>query len=126
AGIAIGVAALVIAMSVVSGYETTLRQTVINIHGDLMILRRGEQFSQRREGEETIRAKLPELVAMTPFALIEALVPSQRKVSGVLLEGVDSGTANFVVNFSHLLIEGEAEIAEEDGVASALIGKGLA
>ena len=80
-GIALGVAALVIAMAVVSGYETTLRQSVVNMQGHLMILGRGGIEGDYAATESKVRDILPELQAMTPFAVVEGLIAHNKKLS---------------------------------------------
>jgi lipoprotein-releasing system permease protein len=137
-GVALAVAALVIAMAVVSGYETTLRETVIDIHGHMMILERGGLISSREESEDKIQKIVPELRAVTPFALIEGVVVHKGKMQGILLEGIHPETAPMVMNLGRIITQGKyqlvnsapaPEINSGDDEAAELplilIGKGL-
>lgn len=126
-GVALGVAALVIAMAVVSGYETTLRSTVINMQGHVVVLKHGGVEEERPEIEKAVQAAAPGLEAMTPFLVLEGLIVHQKKLSGVALEGIDSGTAGLVLSFDKMVISGDSVLAsaKNDEVPGALIGRGL-
>jgi lipoprotein-releasing system permease protein len=125
-GVALGVAALVIAMAVVSGYESTLRTTVVNMQGHVVILKHGGIESERGDLEKKVQASVHELQAMTPFLVIEGLIVHQKKLSGVALEGVDPGTVGFVLSLEHTLTEGDVRLgASTEGAPPALIGRGL-
>jgi lipoprotein-releasing system permease protein len=125
-GIALGVAALFIAMAVVSGYEKTLRETVINTQGHMMILRRGGVEADRDAIEKRIRDLLPELQAMTPLAVVEGLIVHQKKLSGIVLEGVEPGSVQFVLSLDRLLSKGKIDFSTDNENPMAVIGKGIA
>lgn len=129
-GIALGVASLVIAMAVVSGYESTLRETVINMQGHLMVLRRGGVESGRAELETRLQDLLPELRAITPFAVVEGMIVHNKTLSGVVLEGVDPGTVGMVLPLERSLSEGEMVFSSGEknsaDLPHAIIGKGIA
>ncbi len=86
-GMSLGVAALVVVMSVVSGFESTLKNAVIDVTGHILVLKRGEAL----ESMETLGPKLkkivPQAVAMTPFVHVEGIVAHKGKISSVVVEG---------------------------------------
>jgi lipoprotein-releasing system permease protein len=125
-GVALGVAALIIAMAVVSGYESTLRSTVINMQGHIILLKHGGVEAERGEIEQNVQANVPELQAMTPFLVLEGLIVHQKKLSGIVLEGVDPGTVNFVLALEKTLASGDSQLGRGNGETPiALIGRGL-
>ena len=125
AGMAIGVASLVVSMAVFSGYVTTLERTVQDAFGHLLIVKRGS--TDQGEMMNDIRRMLPNLVATTPFVSSEAILAGGGKISGVLIEGIDATTVGDVLNLGPRLIAGSMDL---DGPAAAnaraLIGKGIA
>ncbi len=138
-GVALGVASLVIAMAVVSGYESTLRMTVVNMQGHIVILKHGGIETERAEIEKKVQGAVPELQAMTPFLVLEGLIVHKKKLSGVALEGVEPGTVGLVLSLEKTLIDGDARLGLEkhSGAAgsvameasetppAALVGRGL-
>jgi lipoprotein-releasing system permease protein len=64
-GMAIGVASLVVAMAVMSGFETTLQKTVIDVSGHLLVLKRGAE--DQKQGLEQVKPLIKGFEAATPF-----------------------------------------------------------
>jgi lipoprotein-releasing system permease protein len=125
-GVALGVAALIIAMAVVSGYESTLRSTVVNMQGHIILVKHGGVESERPEIERTVQDAVPELQAMTPFLVLEGLIVHQKKLSGIVIEGVDPGTVNFVLALDKTLQSGDVRLGQtKNDLPVALIGRGL-
>ena len=126
-GIGLGVAALTIAMAVVSGYESTLRQSVVNLQGHLMVLKRGGIEDGKSEVLEQIQSALPEMKAITPFVVVEGLIAHNKKLSGVILEGFDPLTVNDVLSLKQIMSEGQMILeSNAEDAPTAVIGKGLA
>jgi lipoprotein-releasing system permease protein len=96
-GLAIGVASLTVAMAVVSGFESTLRSALIDVFGDLLVVRRGDETVTFERTREKLRDALPDLVGVTPFITLEAIVVGQGKLNGVVIQGVDPETVDNVL-----------------------------
>src|SRR5690606_12202377 len=88
-GMSLGVATLVIAMAIFSGYESTLRRSVIDAFGHMVVLKRGAGFREPKEIVDEVTALAPEVRASTPFLLLEGILAHKKRLSGVVLEGVD-------------------------------------
>lgn len=122
-GMMLGVASLVVAMSVVSGYETTLKHTVIDVVGHLLVMKRGEE--DQRAALQEIKPYVVGLKASTPFLYSEAVLAHEGQISGVIVEGVEEETVHEVLNLKGRLIAGEFDLSSKDGISGALIGKAL-
>ena len=120
-GLILSVSCLVVTMTVMSSYEATLRRTLIEYSGHLIVMK-------RKGGEKPadIFKKIKPFIfgsySYTPFTSAEALALSKGSLSGVLVEGVDVETVDQVLNLKSRLIEGKF-LKNPD---SALIGSGLA
>ncbi|MCB0362504.1 MAG: ABC transporter permease [Bdellovibrionales bacterium] len=126
-GMIIGVASLVVAMAVVSGFETTLKNSVIDSVGHVLVMKRGSPLENSDAFLEEIHKVSSHIRHETPFVYLEAVVAHNKKVSGVVVQGVDPASYQSVLRLHHRLKEGEFEFgAREDGVDGALIGRGLA
>lgn len=123
-GMIIGVASLVVAMAVVSGYETTLKRTVIDAYGHILLMKRGAADNNDSWFED-VRDKIPEMSAASPLLYLEAILAHKGKLTGVLVEGVDPVEVKKVLRLHDRLVDGEFNFEKKDGVPGALIGKGL-
>lgn len=124
-GMIIGVGSLVVAMSVISGYETTLKRSVIDITSHMMVARTSgpedpEQFKE-------LLSSISNYKSYTPYVFLEAVVAHHGKLSGVAIEGVDPATVHQVLRLKSRVLKGEMNLQSEDSSYSlALIGKGIA
>lgn len=121
-GLTLGVASLIVSMAVFSGYEKTLRNSVQNLFGHLIV------FSRGLDTENSIIEKLEEsgmsIEAKTPFLVIESVLAHKGVMNGVVLEGIDPSTIDSVVSLRDRLVEGEFNLSADQSLA--LIGKGVA
>ncbi|MCB0391252.1 MAG: ABC transporter permease [Bdellovibrionales bacterium] len=125
-GMVIGVASLVVSMAVVSGYETTLKKTLIDVVGHLIVVKRGKSIEGENEVLTQIKPMVEGYVEHTPFVVIEAVMAHNKKVGGVILEGVEPQTVSKVLSLKKRILEGQFNLGFKDDYPNALIGKGLA
>ncbi len=126
-GLALGVAALVVAMAVVSGYQSTLRRAVIDVTGHILAVGPGPLPNRGADLAQKMRPLIEDsLVAQTPFIHLEAIVAHQGQVSGVFIEGLDLDSFDQVLNLEPRLREGRFLKEAAEPVAEAMIGQGLA
>ncbi len=129
-GLAIGVASLTVAMAVVSGFEATLRSALIDVFGDILVVRRGEEPLTLERARSRLKEALPDMVGLTPFITLEAIVVGQGKLNGVVIQGVDEKSVDSVLKIRSRVIRGEFDIGhserEDAEMPRALVGKALA
>jgi lipoprotein-releasing system permease protein len=124
---ALGVACLVIAMAIVSGYESTLKNALIDSFGHLVLVKRGEPLNDYKDVATQVQASDSRVRAITPFLFVEAIAAKSGKIQGVLLEGVDEATHAGVVNMQSRIQRGEFKFGlDEDDRPYVSIGKELA
>lgn len=123
AGIAIGVACLVVAMAVVSGYETTLKRSVIDSMGHIIVVDR------EQAGARDLVTELPQkdsrIKHVLPYAMVEGVLAHKKKVSGVLLEGVEEDSFSKVLNLEKRLVSGKIDFSISGRQSNVLIGNGI-
>lgn len=125
-GMCVGVACLTVAMAVVSGYEATLKSAIIDVFGDVQVIRRGERTQNFDAIISQIKEAAPEVQAYTPFVFIEGLVAGGGRLSGVSIQGVDAKTVERVLHVRNRVIHGEFSFEPKNGLPAALVGKALA
>lgn len=124
-GLVLGVAALVASMAVMSGFEMTLKNAMADVSGHAQIIKRSRINDDWRELEDRVRKIEPTLVSSARFVFVEAVMAHGGKISGVLIQGVDSDRLDQVLNFKNRVIAGSGTL-KGAGPNAALIGKGLA
>lgn len=131
-GIAIGVAALIIAVSVMNGYATVVKDRLLGVNAHMTVRK---AYSEPFVESGTLSARLaavPGVLNASRFAQAEGFLLSRQnddrlRRSGCVARGVTSeGVAETTV-FSDRIVEGELRLEEvERGVYSAVIGRHLA
>lgn len=125
-GLILGVAALVASMAVMSGFEATLKHAMADVSGHAQVVKRSRFPDDWQELEKRIRQAEPSLVDVARFVYIEAILAREGKISGILIQGVDSARVNNVLNFSGRIVSGSDDLTQISEIPLALIGKGLA
>jgi lipoprotein-releasing system permease protein len=112
-GVMLAVMTLNVVMSVMSGFEETLRDRLLGINAHIALVRSGEPL---REPEKILAelAKEPDIVAATPTILGQVMVTSGTRVSGVLVRGIDPDRVNGVVNIGSFVREGSLDGLRSD------------
>jgi lipoprotein-releasing system permease protein len=126
AGVALGTAALIIALAVLGGFEREITEKVIGFTSHVQIS--GFQNQPLRNHPETVRTildSIPEVKAIAPFAAREALIRSTESVDGVLLKGVEPGNDLSIVQ--KFIIAGAYDLDRSEGSLPKLVlGRKLA
>lgn len=123
-GMAIGVASLIVAMAVISGFETTLQKTMIDISGHMMVLKRGT--ADQGTALQEVKPLINGFRASTPFVFLEAVLADKGQVSGVGIEGVDLSQMSKVLMLEKRLKDGELKFDEHKGHPGVVVGQGIA
>jgi len=126
-GVALGTAALIIALSILGGFEKTITEKLIGFASHIRVQGfQGQLFDSYQSDLEKIRAGIPEVTAVTPFVGKEALIRSKTKIDGVFVNGVDVKT-DFSETKSQI-IEGNYSLSGEGAgsLNEIVIGKKLA
>ena len=113
AGLVLGVAVLVIVLSVMNGFERELRERVLGVmpHG---VLSKSSGFSDWRETAADLEQH-PEVVAIAPIEEGNVLLVGHGKVNGVGYAGIDPATEPGVSILDRYFIEGSlANLSQGD------------
>ncbi|MGD0278232.1 MAG: lipoprotein-releasing ABC transporter permease subunit [Smithella sp.] len=97
-GIFLGVAALIIVLAVMNGFEEDLRTKILGIksHIELTTDMAGSMKDYQKVGEKI--ADVEGVVASTPFIYSQAMMRSSNGVTGVVIRALDTQSAFKVIN----------------------------
>lgn len=101
-GIFLGVAALIIVLAVMNGFETDLRTKILGIKSHIELTADiGGSMKNYSRVQELI-AGTEGVVASTPFIYTQAMIRSGNSVSGVVIRGLDTQSAFKVINLGKI------------------------
>lgn len=101
-GIFLGVAALIIVLAVMNGFETDLRTKILGIKSHIELT---TDITGPMKDFEKVRERIAGLegvVASTPFIYSQAMIRSGNGVTGVIIRGLDTQSAFKVINLGKI------------------------
>ncbi|HET6513226.1 MAG TPA: ABC transporter permease [Candidatus Kapabacteria bacterium] len=126
AGVAVGVAALIITLAILAGFEKTLTENVVRYTAHARVaVYGGRPIPDFRSTEAHLRRRVPEIVEVTPFVQREAVLRSPTTVAGVLLKGITPNDTA-IVNRNTIIAGGDLTSAKGDTLQPIVLSEGLA
>ena len=93
-GVAIGVMVLNIVMSVMTGFEHELREKIVGTDSHIVInSSTGSGIFGWRETAQKIQ-QVPGVLSVSPFTYHQVLIRSESRASGLLIRGIEKGSAS--------------------------------
>ena len=101
-GVAVGVMVLIVVLSVMSGFETTLKEKLLGINAHLWVLpQRTGQLQGYRDLAGRIET-LPRVTHATPFTAHEVMLMAGGRVAGTIVRGIDADERSQTGDFARL------------------------
>lgn len=124
-GVALGVMALLVVLSVMSGFHEDLQRKILGVNAHLVVLDNKGLLSNH---EEVIR-KIKEdkgIVSASPFILGQVMVSSGSKGQGVYLRGIEPELEAATTDIAAHIKEGGLKALDtKDGIPGIIIGREL-
>ncbi len=96
-GIFLGVAALIIVLAVMNGFETDLREKILGINAHVVLMQYTGMMKDHERIKEAVE-KIDGVVASTPFIYSQAMLKNGDNVHGIVLRGLSPADAAKVIN----------------------------
>ena len=131
AGIFLGVAALIVVLAVMNGFETELRNKILGINSHIVLMKYTGSMDNYEELAETVKT-IDGVVASTPFIYGQAMVKHRERVTGIVVRGISPKDAHSVINFGTMKEGAIEDLTPEirshslPGAPGIAIGKELA
>lgn len=131
AGVMIGVAALIIVLSVMNGFETEVRSRFIGVDAHLHVRTFHDRGVENWPALEREIGPQPEIQAISPYIFNKGLVKSREATTGILVRGIDPESAVKVtdigknINYGALQL-GPVEKEDEPTLPGIVLGFNLA
>ncbi len=124
-GVALGVATLIIVISVMNGFENQLRDKILGVNAHIIVNKIGENITDIKPLISKIK-HIKGILGVTPFIYRQAMLSSGDSVSGVIVRGVDLNFDKNVTVFTKSVIKGNAYSLLNKDVNYIIIGQELA
>jgi lipoprotein-releasing system permease protein len=121
AGIFLGVAALIIVLAVMNGFENDLRNKILGINSHIVLMQHSGPTKNYQKVMTDI-ADVEGVVASTPFIYSQAMLKNGGHTSGVVLRGMSVDSAFKVINLGKMQ-EGDINFLSENHRNTLNLGK---
>ena len=125
-GITIGVAALIVVLSVFNGFGSLVTSFLMNFDPHLRVEYKIDNSKEDNEKVETILKETPDLKSFAPFVNGKVLALNSGNTQVISLKGIELKNADELYNIKDNILFGSAELNEEDDTPGILIGLRLA
>ena len=105
-GVAVGVMALIVVLSVWTGFTEGLRDQIIGINAHAVVQRYGAAVDDSPAMMDTIKS-VDGVVATTPYIYGQALISSATHSSGIAIRGIDAPSALQVLGLGQKMTDGQ-------------------
>jgi lipoprotein-releasing system permease protein len=125
-GVAVGVMALLVVLSVMSGFHEDLQRKILGVNAHMVILDyKGtmpdyQDVLKKTKGDD-------EIVSYAPFVMGQVMISYGKRAHGVFLRGVDPELEKNATDVARFMKEGRFEdLNSKDAIPGIIIGKELA
>jgi len=102
AGVAIGVMALIVVLSVMSGFDTELKSKIVNVQPHLRIEKIGGVDNPDADIAKIRQLSLDGLLTLSAYIEGQAIIRSSENATGVMVKGLDTHNEDLSIYEKHL------------------------
>ncbi|MFQ5735650.1 MAG: lipoprotein-releasing ABC transporter permease subunit [Thermodesulfobacteriota bacterium] len=134
-GVTVGVTALIIVLSVMTGFEENLKDKILGVNANVVVTGFGRGIRDYDKVAGKVR-QVPGVTGASPFTYSQAMISARGGVLGAVIRGVDLKTAGDVTVLPEKIKQGDikgidvpfkpGDAGEATGVPGIVIGKELA
>lgn len=131
AGVMIGVAALIIVLSVMNGFETEVRSRIIGFDSHIRFRSFHDRGIENYKQIQNDLKSYEHVAAISPYVYDKGLIKSGQSRDAIIIKGVDQKTVVDVSDLEKNIVWGEldldtVEVAGEKPLPGIVLGKSLA
>jgi lipoprotein-releasing system permease protein len=123
-GVAVGVAALIVVLSVMNGFEQELRSRLLNLTSHAVVTAPDGRLRDWQPVLDRVGA-MPGVAGAAPFVEVQAMLAHEGLLKGTILRGIDPAREMMVSRVGQHLVAGSLE-ALEPGSDHLVLGRLLA
>ncbi|MFZ5433218.1 MAG: ABC transporter permease [Calditrichota bacterium] len=124
-GVTIGVAALIIVLSVMNGFETEVRARILGADAHVRLTTYGDRGVRAWDEAAAIVRAIPHVIGVSPYVFEKGMLRIGNTSEGVMIRGVDATTLPQVSDLPRHIIFGSMRLQRE-GLPGIVLGRFLA
>lgn len=124
-GLTLGVATLVVVLSVMNGFERELRARILSVTSHAMLMGIHGTIDDWPKIQQAVQRE-PGVIAAAPYIEEQALVANKKRVKGVMVRGVLPEQEAHTTSLGQLLSSGSKLTDLKDGAYNVILGANLA
>jgi len=125
-GVAVGVMALLVVLSVMSGFHEDLQRKILGVNAHMVVLDYKGAMPDYQDVVKKIEGD-DEIVSYAPFVMGQVMISFGKRAHGVFLRGIDPDLEGKATDVARFMKEGKfADLKSKDGIPGIIIGKELA
>jgi lipoprotein-releasing system permease protein len=125
AGVALGVAALIVVLSVMNGLEGEVRTRLLSLSAHARVVSEHSAATAADPALEARLRSLPGVIGVAPYTDLQALAMHQPEMLPLTLRGIDPAAESQVTDLKPLLLQGRLEDLKS-GSNALILGQSLA
>jgi lipoprotein-releasing system permease protein len=125
-GVAVGVMALLVVLSVMSGFHEDLQKKILGVTAHVVVLEYTGPMEDYPEVMEKIKGE-PHVLGASPFVLGQAMISREGKAQGVFVRGIEPALESKTTRLEGYMKEGSLEdLDRQEGPPGIVLGMELA
>lgn len=125
-GVAVGVMALLVVLSVMSGFHEDLQKKILGVNAHIVVLSDKGVLDNHENVIKKLRNN-KDVISASPFVLGQVMVSFGSRGQGVYLRGIDPASEATTTDILNHIKEGNlSELDRKDGLPGIIIGRELA
>jgi lipoprotein-releasing system permease protein len=113
AGVMLGVMALIVVLSVMNGFQQTIKEKILGTQAHIHVLKATDKGMDNYEEAIKKLERIKGVVSAAPFIFSQVMLSSESGVSGVVLKGIDPDRVARVTELARNLKTGRLEDIKE-------------
>ncbi len=131
AGVTIGVAALIIVLSVMNGFETQVRDRIIGADAHIRLGTLGENGITNVDSVVQLITGLPHIAGISPYIMEKGMIREGSRTEGLIVRGIDPQTVGQVSDLPQKIAHGglhlgRTDVTGQDNLPGIVLGRYLA
>ncbi len=124
-GVAVGVMALLLVLSVMSGFHEDLQRKILGVNAHIIVLSYRGAMTDYKEVLEKVSGE-KDVVSASPFVLGQVMSSSGKRAHGVFMRGIDPSLEANTTEIAKYIKDGKLDdLKSKDGIPGIVIGKEL-
>jgi lipoprotein-releasing system permease protein len=125
-GVAVGVMALLVVLSVMSGFHEDLQRKILGVNAHVVVLNYRGAMPEYKDVINKLQKDDKDILSSAPFILGQVMVSSGKRAQGVFLRGVESEAELKTTDIGKFMKEGGLNnLISKDSTPGVIIGKEL-